>query len=223
MGHYRQYCPLARASEILAERWNPLIVRNLMFGADTFTDIARGVPSMSRSLLLKRLTELERAGVLAKAPKANGHGHRYQLTPAGHDLAGVIDTLSDWGERWLEVTTEHSDPGFALWAWCQVQLNVRELPRSRTLIAFTFPGEPPTNRHYWLLVENGSAELCYADPGGEPDVSVSAQSLPFVNWHRGRLLWDEALVSGTIEVSGDPAICRALPGWNTHEPLVQPA
>ncbi len=164
MGHYRQYCPLARASEILSERWNPLIVRNLMFGADTFNEIARGVPSMSRSLLLKRLTELERAGVLASDQKANGHGHRYRLTPAGQDLASAIDALSDWGERWLEVTTEHSDPGFALWAWCRVQLDVAKLPRKRTLVAFTFPGEPPTNRHYWLLVENGAAELCYSDP-----------------------------------------------------------
>ena len=60
MATYRQYCPVAVASEILAERWNPLIVRNLMFGADTFTAIANGVPSMSRSMLIKRLNELQR-------------------------------------------------------------------------------------------------------------------------------------------------------------------
>jgi DNA-binding HxlR family transcriptional regulator len=64
MGTYHQYCPVTRASEILAERWNPLIVRNLMSGADTFSAIARGVPTMSRSMLLKRLDELVRAGVI---------------------------------------------------------------------------------------------------------------------------------------------------------------
>ena len=69
MGTYRQYCPIARASEILAERWNPLIVRNLMFGADTFSAIAGGVPTMSRSMLIKRLDELERAGVIESRPK----------------------------------------------------------------------------------------------------------------------------------------------------------
>ncbi len=47
MANYRQYCPVALASEVLAERWNPLIVRNLMFGADTFSAIANGVPSMA--------------------------------------------------------------------------------------------------------------------------------------------------------------------------------
>lgn len=223
MGHYRQYCPLARASEILAERWNPLIVRNLMFGADTFNEIARGVPSMSRSLLLKRLDELERAGVLTRGPKTNGHGRRYQLTPAGKDLAGAIDALSDWGERWLEVTTEHSDPGFALWAWCRLQLDYDRLPQRRTLVAFIFPAEQPTNRRYWLLAENRTAELCYSDPGGEPDATVTANSLAFVNWHRGALPWDLALRDGAIEVSGDPAVLRDLPGWNTHRPVVHSA
>ena len=80
MGTYRQYCPIARASEILAERWNPLIVRNLMFGADTFSAIARGVPTMSRSMLLKRLDELEHAGVIESGVKAEGRGHTYRLT-----------------------------------------------------------------------------------------------------------------------------------------------
>src|SRR3954453_4023120 len=75
MGTYRQYCPIARASEILAERWNPLIVRNLMFGADTFSAIARGVPTMSRSMLLKRFDELERAGIIESCEKAQGRGH----------------------------------------------------------------------------------------------------------------------------------------------------
>ena len=69
MGTYRQYCPIARASEILAERWNPLIVRNLMFGADTFSAIARGVPTMSRSMLIKRLDELNVRGSSNPAPR----------------------------------------------------------------------------------------------------------------------------------------------------------
>ena len=146
MGTYRQYCPVARASEILAERWNPLIVRNLMFGADTFSAIARGVPTMSRSMLLKRLDELERAGVIESRAKPGGRGHLYGLTEAGADLAGVIEQLAMWGERWIEVTTERSDPGFALWAWRQLQMDRAALPAGRVVVALTFPEEAPTNR-----------------------------------------------------------------------------
>lgn len=221
MGSYRQYCPIARASEILAERWNPLIVRNLMFGADTFSALARGVPAMSRSMLIKRLQELERHGIIDKTPRPDRPGHFYRLTEAGADLADVINTLATWGDRWLEVTTEHADPGFALWAWCQVQLDRSALPRHRAVIAFNFPQEAPGNRYYWMLIEKGDAELCHSDPGGDPDVYVTAQSLAFVEWHRGRLAWSEAIRSGGIELVGDKRLARALPTWNLHTPSLQ--
>lgn len=218
MGRYRQYCPIARASEILAERWTPLIIRNLMFGAETFNELARGLPAMSRSMLIKRLGELERAGLLDKTPKTDGAGHLYRLTEAGRDLTEVIEKLGEWGERWVEVTSEHADPGFALWAWCQVQMNDEILPHERTVVSFAFPQEPPANRYYWLLVDGGTAELCYSDPGGEADLDVTAESLAFVEWHRGRLDWWKAARQGRIDVCGDRALARALPTW--HLPAV---
>jgi hypothetical protein len=72
VGHYRQYCPIARATEILGERWSLLVVRNLLMGADTFNAIARGVPTMSRSVLVPRLGELTRAGVVTTEAKPGG-------------------------------------------------------------------------------------------------------------------------------------------------------
>ena len=217
MGTYRQYCPIARASEILAERWNPLIVRNLMFGADTFSAIARGVPTMSRSMLIKRLDELERAGVIESSPKAGGRGHSYRLTEAGADLAGVIGGLAAWGERWLEVTTEHSDPGFALWAWCQLQMDRSTLPAGRLIVCLIFPDERPTNRRYWILIDGGDAELCYSDPGGQADLVVEAGSRAFVDWHRGARSWADVLRSGDIRLSGPAWLRRAFPTWNAHQ------
>jgi DNA-binding HxlR family transcriptional regulator len=214
MGTYRQYCPIARASEILAERWNPLIVRNLMFGADTFSAIAGGVPTMSRSMLIKRLDELERAGLIESRPKPNGRGHLYELTEAGADLAGVLDGLAAWGERWVEVTPDRSDPGFVLWAWCQVQLDRSALPAGRVVVAFTFPDERAGNQRYWLLVEHGDAEVCYTDPGGEPDLMVEARSLAFVDWHRGARSWRDVLRSGDVKLIGPTWLRRSFPTWN---------
>jgi DNA-binding HxlR family transcriptional regulator len=218
VGTYRQYCPIARASEILAERWTPLLVRNLMLGAHTFNDLARGVPAMSRSMLTKRLAELEIAGVIRSQPKERGRGSTYELTEAGADLAAVIHALGAWGERWVEVTTTHSDPGFALWAWCQAQLDRSELPERRIVVAFTFPDEPAGNRYYWLLIEHGDAEVCYTDPGGDPDLHVEAESLAFVDWHRGALSWSSAQRAGRITVTGPVRLARALATWNLHAP-----
>lgn len=220
MKTYRQYCPIARASEVLAERWSLLVVRNLMFGADTFSSIARGVPAMSRSMLTRRLRELERAGVIRSTPKPNGQGSIYALTDAGADLADVIGGLGRWAEAWVDVLPEHTDPGFALWAWCQVQLDRDALPDGRVVVHFEFPDEQPGNRYFWLLVEHGDAELCLTDPGGDPDLYVRARSAPFVDWHRGAMPWSAALRRGDITVTGDRRLARAFPSWNTREPVL---
>jgi DNA-binding HxlR family transcriptional regulator len=220
MATYRQYCPIAVASQVVAERWNPLIVRNLMFGADTFSAIANGVPSMSRSMLTKRLDELQRAGVIETQLKPDGRGHHYRLTEAGADLAGVIGALAAWGERWVDVTAEQSDPAHALWTWCQVQLNRSALPDGRVVVAFEFPQERPSNRRFWMLLDHGSAEMCHSDPGGLPDLTVAAHSQAFVDWHRGARAWRDVLRTGDITVSGPQRLRRAFPNWNLHAPAV---
>lgn len=213
MRTYGQYCPVARASEILAERWTPLVVRNLMFGAETFNDIARGVPLMSTSMLVTRLRELEHAGVIVRQEKVHGRGSRYLLTDAGRDLAGVIDVLGRWGERWSRIGPEHTDPGFALWAWSKVGLAREDLPVGRVVVAFTFPDQPVGNRHFWLLVDHGEAQVCYADPGDEPAVHVRCPSAALISWLRGDVSWDRARRERLIEVSGDRALARAIPSW----------
>ncbi len=218
MRSYGQYCPIARASEILAERWTPLVVRNLLFGADTFSRIHHGVPAMSRSMLVTRLTELERSGIVRRVPREGARGSRYLLTDAGHDLAGVLDQLAAWGERWVELGPEHTDPGFALWAWCMVQLDRTQLPADRVVVSFEFSDQPPGNRRFWLVVEHDDARVCYTDPGGEPAVHVVAESAAFLDWHRGRLSWVGALRAGRIVVTGDRAVAASLPRWNLHEP-----
>jgi DNA-binding HxlR family transcriptional regulator len=223
MATYRQYCPVAVASEILAERWNPLIVRNLMFGADTFSAIANGVPSMSRSMLMKRLDELQRAGVIETQRKQDGRGYNYRLTEAGADLAGVITALAAWGGRWTEVTREQSDPAYALWAWCQVQLDRSALPDGRVVVAFSFPEERARNRRFWLLIEHRDAEFCHSDPGGLADLTVEAGSQAFVDWHRGARTWRDVLRTGDITLSGPQRLRRGFPTWNLHAPVLEPA
>ena len=91
MGHmsasYGQFCPIAKASEIFATRWTPLIVRELMTGVHSFNDIHRGVPLISRAVLVARLRELKDHGVIERRPRGDGAGHEYWLTPAGRGLA----------------------------------------------------------------------------------------------------------------------------------------
>ena len=112
---YGQYCPIARGAEIFAERWTPLIIRNLYLGCGSFSEVLEGAPGLSRTLLSQRLKQLERLGIVESAPKPDGRGHHYELTSAGHDLFTVCQSLGEWGARWLEIAPENLDPFVALW------------------------------------------------------------------------------------------------------------
>ncbi len=217
MRSYGQFCPVARASEVLAERWTPIIVRNLLLGCSTFNELVDGAPGLSRALLSKRLRELERAGVIEIRAKANGQGSTYRLTPAGRELWAVILAIGVWGEKWLELEPEHAHPAVVLWSWSTTYLRRERLPSGRALVRFEFPRWAGRGRRAWLLVEHGDAEICEKDPGFDEDVIVAVEdTVAFARWHLGQLEWGEAVRSGGIRVSGSRELARALPTWNSR-------
>jgi DNA-binding HxlR family transcriptional regulator len=221
MRDYGQYCPIARTSEILAERWMPLIVRNLLLGCTTFTEIHEGTPGISRSLLSKRLRELEQVGVIAIRPKHDGHGCSYELTAAGRDLWKVMLAMRTWGGRWLEMTPVHTGPDVVLWAWCTFCLRRDRLPQGRIVVRFTFADQPTPRQRLWMLIEHGAAEVCNKPPGVEEDLVVAVQdSRTLARWYLGQLEWGDALRAGDIVVTGPRELARALPGWNRRDSIV---
>ena len=129
MRTYGQYCPIARGAEIFAERWTPLIIRNLYLGCGNFNEILAGAPGLSRTLLSQRLKQLEGVGIVESAPKADGRGQHYKLTSAGQELFAVCQSLGEWGARWLEIAPENLDPFVALWSMCRALR--RDRPRKR--------------------------------------------------------------------------------------------
>src|SRR5438874_12775126 len=107
-----QFCPVAKACEVFAERWTPLILREMLMGSRRFSDIHRGVSLMSRSLLSKRLQELQRAGVIDRVDSGSGYDE-YHLTPAGEELRPIVVELGNWGKQWTrsEMTPSDLDVG----------------------------------------------------------------------------------------------------------------
>jgi DNA-binding HxlR family transcriptional regulator len=233
---YGQYCPIARGAEIFAERWTPLIVRNLHVGCGSFSEILEGAPGLSRTLLSQRLKQLERLGVVESAPKPDGRGRQYELTPAGHDLFKVCQSLGEWGARWLEIAPENLDPFVALWSMCNA-LRRDRLPDRRVVIRFDFlarrsasrdvstearsakveggTGRPRRER-YWLLIELGDTEICKTYPGLDEDLYITAEAEAFVKWHAGQLTWAQATREGRIQLDGLPSLVRAFPTWNAR-------
>src|SRR5262245_51193712 len=113
MKGYGQFCPVAVACEVFAERWTPLILREMFCGSTRFNDLRRGMPLISRTLLAQRLQALEESGVIESIPLVSGRGREYRLTQAGEEFRAVIDRLGQRCQRGLhgKGTPENREPG----------------------------------------------------------------------------------------------------------------
>src|SRR5688572_24847754 len=160
---FGQFCPVAVASEIFAERWTPIILRELFAGSEHFNEIHRGVPLMSRALLVRRLRELEQAGVITRQALDSKRGHRYRLTPAGEEFRSIVDGLGRWGQRWtVRIDRRNLDAGFLMWN-VRRRIALSGLPERRVVARFHFTGIPRGYRGprvFWLLLERTGAEMC---------------------------------------------------------------
>jgi DNA-binding HxlR family transcriptional regulator len=217
MKGYGQFCPVAKAAEIFAERWTPLVLRELVGGSRRFSDLHRGVPLMSRTLLVLRLRQLEDAGIIRSAAKAKGRGQEYFLTPAGEELRPLIDGLGEWGQRWArsQINADDLDPGLLMWD-IHRRLNVERLPARRVVVLFDFRGVPKhwrTLRYFWLILERSDVDLCIKDPGFEVDLTVDADLAALTKVWMGDVRFVDAMRSGLVRLEGPNVLVRAFPSW----------
>ncbi|RKS76351.1 HxlR family transcriptional regulator [Actinomadura pelletieri DSM 43383] len=211
---YYQFCPVAKAMELLDERWTLLIVRELLSGSERFNELRRGVPRMSPTLLSKRLNQLVRAGVVER--RAEGNDARYVLTPAGEELRPVVEALAVWGVRWIgELGDQDLDPRLLMWDMRR-KVDHEAVPDGRTVIEFVFPDVPARERCWWLVVTPGEADVCDADPGFDVSVTITADLRQLTRVWRRDLPWSDALRTGAVQVRGPEELRRAVPGWFTQ-------
>ena len=215
MKSYGEYCPIAMGAEAIGDRWTPLVLRELICGSERFSEIHRGVPRMSRTLLAQRLKQLERLGVLERRP-----GPTYHLTPSGRDLEAVVFGLGDWAKQWLfgDPAKEHLDGGHLVWRVRQ-RVVIENLPESRTVVRFDFPGAL-RGKCIWLLLDPAGPSVCERDEGFEVDVHVVADIQEFMRIWAGRSTWADAIAAGTLTIEGPRPLVRAFPSWFALSPFV---
>lgn len=202
-GGYGQYCPISRAVEVLGERWSLLIVRDLLCGTTRFNELARGLPGLSRSLLAKRLRQLELAGVIEHLDG------QYLLTEAGNDLRPVVFGLGEWGSRWQFGDPRESelDPELLLW-WVHDRLDFSLLPDRRFVLQFRFTDE---RRLFWIVKDASGPSLCTHDPGFDVDVIVEAGLAVMYRVWLGDVDLRAALKDGSVTFTGATALVRRMP------------
>jgi DNA-binding HxlR family transcriptional regulator len=211
MSGYGQFCPVAKAMELLDERWTMLVVRELLLGSRHFNDLRRGVPKMSPALLSKRLKSLNRAGVVERG-EIDGRT-TYSLTDCGKELADVVEAVGAWGARWIgELGDQDLDPHLLMWD-IRRSIPIEDWPRTRTTLAFHLDGVPPKASRWWLVVAEGDADVCDFDPGFEVVGTVETSLRTLTSIWRGDVGWSHALLDGSVAVSGPSGVRRAIPSW----------
>jgi DNA-binding HxlR family transcriptional regulator len=211
MKDYQQYCPIARAADIFAERWTPLIVRNLFMGCQTFTEIREGVPGIPKSLLSQRLQKLTRESVIETRPATSGRGSTYHLSGMGQELVAVIFALGEWGAKWLDVGPEHLDARVVLWSMAHL-IDRSQMPEPRMVIRFDVADARPEHQ-FWLVIEPDAVEVCYRNPGFEERLVVTTTTDWLARWHMGHISLADAQQRRLIDVAGPPGLVRAMATW----------
>jgi DNA-binding HxlR family transcriptional regulator len=213
MRTYGQFCPVSQALDLLGERWTLLVVRALLQGATRYSEVQRALSRISPTVLSARLRTLEENGIVVRKGHASSRSHEYRLTPAGRELAPVVMGLAEWGMRWARsrMTDDELDVQL-LMTEIERRIDVEQLPDGRTVVCFSFPSLDAFGT-WWVVVEDGVADLCQRDPGHPVDVYVTADLRALIEVWMGDAPLSRARKARRVEVLGDRSLVRSIGKW----------
>jgi len=212
MKTYGQFCPIAKASEILGERWTHLVIRELGAGSEAFNDLRKGLPLMSPSLLSARLKSLEAAGVVRRN-EANGQV-RYALTEAGLELKPILLAMGTWGHQWArsKLGSEDLDPSLLMWDIHRT-MNAEYFGGERVVLLFEFSDYAAKFKYWWLVIEDGDVDVCMKDPGHDIDLQVMTDVKTLTAIWMGDIGLGQAIRSKQLKLSGPARLKRDISAW----------
>lgn len=210
MKSYGQFCSIAKALEVVGERWTPLILRELMCGSSRFNEIHRGVPRLSPSLLTKRLNNLEKSGVIRRSQATGG----YELTPAGWELKPVVQALGVWGQRWVrgQLKEDEFDPDILMWD-IRRRIDLDVFPNEKTCVRFEFTDAPSEKARYWLLGSSKGLDLCVSDPKFDVDLFVTTDIRTLTLIWNGDLPLAKKVEDESVDLHGPKHLQKAFHSW----------
>jgi len=211
--NYGQFCPIAKATEILGERWTILVIRELLMGGRRFSELERGLGDMSPALLTARLRSLEAQQLVVRRRINGQRGYEYYPTPACEQLMPIIFALGEWSLCWAKTSlgVDRFDVEL-LMLYLERSVDPEQLPGSQTVIRFRFD-DLPEQRDWWLLVRDTKVDVCITDPGRDVDVFFATTARTMSDVWMGDRAYREAVLSGDLIIEGDPALTRRISSW----------
>lgn len=210
---YKQFCPIAKAMEVVGERWTLLVIRELLMGSCRFNELQRGLPGISPTLLTKRLTDLEEKGLLIKKRIPGQKGYEYFPTNPCKELMPVLEQIGSWGMHWArdQMLDEDFDPEL-LMLYLERSIQPDQLPGSLTVIRFNF-NDVHDYPNWWIVVEDDSVEVCVKDPGKEVDIYFNCCVRVMCELWMGDISYKKAMADGRLQLVGPKALIRNVGTW----------
>lgn len=210
---YGQFCPVAKAAEVLGDKWSLLIVRELLMGGNRFNVLQRGLSNISPTILTKRLNELVDEGIVIKKKIQGQKGFEYYLTECGQELFPILEQLGTWGMRWARGGMPESDlDAELLLLYMERSLITEKLPGNENVIRFRFTDIKEFN-NWWLLVKNDEVDACIHDPGKDVDVYITTDLRTMIEAWMGDVTYKKAINDGRMTVVGPPALTKNIASW----------
>ena len=210
---YGQFCPIAKALEILGERWTLLIVRELLMGSSRFNELQRGLNLISPTILTKRLNELCAAGIVIRKKIPGQRGYEYFLTEMGKELLPVVISIGEWGMRWARGKMDDSDLDLELlMMYLQRCIQSDKLPGNETVIRFKFTDIDKFS-DWWIVANDESVDVCVRDPGKDVDVYFTTDLRTMIKVWMGDQPYKTAIKEGSLKLVGPSALTRDVNTW----------
>jgi DNA-binding HxlR family transcriptional regulator len=211
--HYGQFCPIAKATEILGEKWTILIVRELLMGGRRFNELQRGLGDISPALLAGRLKSLEQHGLVVRRRESGQRTHEYHPTEACQALLPALVALGEWGLLWARhnITPADLDVDFLMF-YLQRSIDPAKLIGNQSVIRFQFK-DLAQQQNWWLVVKGGQVDLCLVDPGKDVDVYFFCTIRTMHDVWMGDRTYREAIEAGDLIIEGEPALMRNIRSW----------
>ena len=210
------YCSYTKAVEHLGDRWSLLILREIaVHGSRGFNALVQGLPGVSRSVLARRLRKLEDLGLIARDPTVPSARAPYRMAPAGQQLAPTLWSLAMWAEKWVPedpAVAQHDPDVIAFWLTQRVDRG--HLPDPAVVLVLD--DGAARDSQAWLVLERGAEpSLCVEDPLLPTDryLYLEGTLADLYPVARGTKDWGAAIADHSVEMAGDPALIRQLPGW----------
>ncbi|MEZ5590987.1 MAG: helix-turn-helix domain-containing protein [Gammaproteobacteria bacterium] len=213
---YGQFCPIAKATEIIGEKWTLLIIRELLMGGSRFNELQRGLALISPTILSRRLDSLSEHGLVLKKKIPGQRGFEYFPTESCQELLPIIRSLGDWGMRWARSNLTEKDYDVELlMLYLKRSIVPGKLIGRETAIRFRFI-DIETYPDWWLVVTGEEIDICVKDPGKDIDVYFTSSVKTMADIWMGDNTYKKAIRDGSLKIVGNKALTHNISAWMSN-------